>query len=116
MSAIADAIDRNVEHRKGVAQTSRGAYYEHVLNGGARTQRERIMALWDFMQIPLNRRQISELTHIPINAVCGRVGALLEADALVVSHTDLDPETNKRVEYLEPAPQELQQGRLGLGG
>ncbi len=95
----------------GVKETSRAAYQEHVRSGRAKTQREIILELLEKKWVPHNRRQISLLTGIPINAVCGRVNALLEDGALRVAYVDEDPVTGKRVEYLEPAPM---QARLPL--
>lgn len=91
-----------------VKATSRSSYYQHVITGKAETQRERILACLLDSAVPLNRRQISELTGIPINAVTGRVNALMEKDrdgyAFVVKAYDgRDPVTRRPCEYLEAA-------------
>jgi len=84
-----------------VTQTSRGAYRGHVISGKARTQRGQIYQLILKSAVPLNRRQISSLLQIPINAVCGRVNSLIKSDAIKVAFVSKDPVTDKRVEYLQ---------------
>lgn len=89
-----------------VKETSRSAYIHHVSSGKAMTQRERIMDFLERHQMPRNRRQIAQMTGIPINAVCGRVNTLLEDEQLHVAYIDKDETTGKRVEFLEPKPQQ----------
>jgi hypothetical protein len=89
-----------------VRGTSRSAYQEHVVSGKAVTQRERILECLRDAATPLNRRQIHKLTGIPINAVAGRVNALMEEKAgnhaLVRKVYDgRDPVTGAPCEYLE---------------
>jgi len=76
------------------------------------TQRERILDFLERHQMPRNRREISVMTGISINAVCGRVNALLEDDELHVAYVDEDQVTGKRVEFLEPKPTEPRQAVL----
>lgn len=90
----------------GVRGTSRSAYQEHVVAGKAETQRERILECLRDSATPLNRRQIHKITGIPINAVTGRVNALMEekdgAPALVHKVYDgRDPVTGAPCEFLE---------------
>ena len=106
-----------------VKNTSRRAHHEHVLDGKATTELARILACIRDSAVELNRRQISELTGIPINAVTGRVNSVLEdkdlrdglmkADretgkrkpALIrVAYELVDPVTHRSVEYLELLP------------
>lgn len=96
----------------GVKTTSRSAYRKQVIEGKTATQRERILEFLERHALPRNRRQISLLTGIPINAVCGRVNALLENGDLRIACVDVDPTTGKRVEYLEPTPRIIKQGRM----
>ncbi len=71
------------------------AYLEHVKSGKCTTQRERVMyCILD--HAPVSRDQISKLTGIPINAVCGRVHSLLHPDP--DDKTILGP---VKIEYLE---------------
>lgn len=95
-----------------VKTTSRTSYREHVLDGKARTQRERITELLEKTQEPWNRREISVVTEIPINAVCGRVKALIDSGELIVSYVAVDPSTNQRVEYLELPSKVLSQAEM----
>ncbi len=91
--------------------TSREAYRAHVIDGGAFTQRVRILNLLDESPCALNRRQIGQLLNIPINAVCGRVKCLIDSGLVRVAYCDLDQLTMKRVEYLRSV-RELKQGEL----
>ena len=85
-----------------VKQTSRSSYYDQVISGKAKSQRERILELLRTDNLPPhNRREISLRLHIPINAVCGRVRAMIDNGDIRVAYIAEDPQTNKRVEYLE---------------
>lgn len=95
-----------------ITETSRRAYRQQVLDGKATTQRSRILALFDTYPMALNRRQMCQFTGIPINAVTGRVKAMLDSGLMYVAYYDIDPVTDKRVEYLRPAPREPEQGQL----
>ena len=54
-------------------------YRQVVLCGSAGTQRARILDLLQaWYPRPLSRHQISEYTGIPLNAVCGRIAALMD--------------------------------------
>jgi len=96
----------------GVKQTSIDAYQEQALSGRSRTQRERILKFLEDHQLPRNRREISIMTGISINAVCGRVNDMLYEGQLHVAYIDQDPVTRKKVEYVEPKPKDPVQGRL----
>lgn len=90
----------------GVKGTSRSAFYEHFMSGKTRTQRERILECLRDSATPLNRRQIHIITGIPINAVTGRVNALMEEKAgkpaLVRRVYDgRDPVTGAPCEFIE---------------
>ena len=84
-----------------VTATSIQSYYDHVIEGKATSQRERIFLLLKKYH-PLSRRLISEITCIPINAVCGRVNALIDDGKVEVTHVEKDTVTKRRVEYLAP--------------
>lgn len=96
----------------GVKQTSIDAYQEQAITGRSRTQRERILKFLVDHQMPRNRREISIMTGIPINAVCGRINDMLFEGQLHIAFIDEDPVTRKKVEYLEPKPKEPVQGKL----
>jgi len=84
-----------------VKPTSRSSYYDHVVSGKAKSQRERILELLRTDNLPPhNRREVSLVLRIPINAVCGRVKALIDNGDIRVAYIAEDPQTNKRVEYL----------------
>ena len=91
----------------GPTSTSRQSYYKHVVTGKARSQRQCILDFLEQHHIPANRRQISVMTGIAINAVCGRVNALIENGDVVVAYVAEDPITEKRVEWLEIPPKQL---------
>jgi hypothetical protein len=84
-----------------VKSTSIDSYYQHVIDGKARTQREKIYDCISQSSIPLTRRGISALTRIEINAVCGRVNSLIEAGLVQVALIARSGVTGKKVEYLE---------------
>jgi len=93
-----------------VTATSRSSYRDHVISGKAKSQRQKILDLLEMASLPRNRREISLLLGIPINAVCGRVAALLENGDIRIAYVERDPQTNQRVEYLEfvyPEPTQL---------
>ena len=102
------------------ATASRSSYRSLVIEGKARTQREKIMLFMEQHQLPRNRREISIMTGYPINVVTGRVNALIEDGALIEEHFCVDPVTNRRVGYVEPptvyksytVPDALLQGKL----
>jgi DNA-binding IclR family transcriptional regulator len=64
-------------HKRKMRITSMDAYQEIVESGKALTQEQAV-----FAEIKKNngctRQDISTYSHIPINAVCGRVNALLK--------------------------------------
>ena len=82
--------------------TSLSSYGQHVLNGKATSQRNRILDCLFESGVPLSRRQIKELTGLEINAVCGRVNALLKSDLIHVVCESIDPGTDRMVELLWP--------------
>ena len=82
--------------------TSLSSYQQHVLNGKATSQRNRILDCLFESSAPLSRRQIKELTGLEINAVCGRVNALLKSDLIHVVCESIDPGTDRMVEMLGP--------------
>jgi hypothetical protein len=84
-----------------VALTSRRAHRDQVVSGRAQTQRERILDCIRASAVPLTRRQISELTRIPINAVCGRVNVLVASGLARVAYEDEDQVTGTRAQFLE---------------
>ena len=61
-----------------VSLTSTHAHREQIVSGRAQSQRERILECLKDSAVPLTRRQVSELTRIPINAVTGRVNPIVE--------------------------------------
>ena len=94
-----------------VRPTSRSSYYDHVVSGKSKSQRVRIMESMLLHRFPRNRREISLMTGIPINAVCGRVNALIENGDLQIARINIDPSTGRRVEYLA-IPYKVIQARL----
>jgi len=92
-----------------VSLTSLHAHRDQIVSGRAQTQRERILECLKNSAVPLTRRQISELTHIPINAVCGRVSTLLVSDLVCIAYEDEDQGSGTRAQFLEPVrPQPMQ--------
>ena len=82
-----------------VKSTSRSSYYQHVIEGKAKTQREQILECLKDSK-PLTRLQISDITGIRLTSVCGRVNALIENGQVSVDHEGIDPATNRPAEYL----------------
>ena len=82
-----------------VKPTSRSSYYDHVMEGKAKTQRERILECLENSK-PLTRLQISDITGIRLTSVCGRVNALIENNQVSIDHEGIDPATNRPAEYL----------------
>lgn len=85
-----------------VSLTSAHAHREQILSGRSATQRGRILDCLRNSAVPLTRRQISELTRIPINAVCGRVNTLVASGLVRVVYEDEDQGTATRAQFLEP--------------
>ena len=85
--------------------TSLSSYRHHVLNGKATSQRNQILDCLFESTVPLSRRQIKELTGLEINAVCGRVNALLKSDLIHVVCESIDSGTDRMVEMLGPQAQ-----------
>ena len=94
-----------------IREASRAAHYNHVIGGKSKSQREIIMDFMERHQLPRNRREIALMTGIPINAVTGRVNALIENGELIEEHFAEDPVTGQRVGYLE-IPFKVIQARL----
>jgi len=92
-----------------VSLTSTHAHREQIVSGRAQSQRERILECLKNSAVPLTRRQISELTRIPINAVCGRVDTLLVSELVCIAYEDEDQGTGTSAQFLEPVrPQPVQ--------
>jgi hypothetical protein len=89
--------------------TSLVGYREHVISGKATSQRNRILGCLFESDTPLDRRQLSVLTRIPINAVCGRVNTLIKSGLVRVAYEAADPATGRLAQFLEPTwPQPMQ--------
>jgi predicted ArsR family transcriptional regulator len=92
-----------------VSSTSLHAHQEQIVSGRAQSQRERILECLKNSAVPLTRRQISEVTRIPINAVCGRVNTLVASELVRVAYEDEDQGTGTSAQFLEPVrPQPIQ--------
>lgn len=100
-----------------VKDTSIVAYSDHVIDGHARTQRERILSVirGDHSQLkpPVSRNELEYFFRRPavddgkpikMSSICGRVKSLLQSGQIKVAKVDRDPITKKRVEYLEVVP------------
>ena len=104
-TALVALLERGFAGRPGrrplTSFTSRHAYAEQVVSGRATTQRERILECLKASAVPLTRRQLSELTRIPLNAVCGRVNVLVTDGLARVAFEDEDQVTHTRAQFLE---------------
>ena len=97
--------------------TSLTSYREAVLSGATGSQRGKILACLFDSAVPLSRQQITQVTGIPLNAVCGRVNQLLgrekvpekQREPLIkVAYEEKHPVSGGVREYLEPIwPQHL---------
>jgi len=103
----------------GVRLTSLHAHTEQVISGRARTQREKILECLRQHNGSLTRRMISELTRIPINAVTGRVNAMLPADGKIglvrVAYEEVDPGTARVSEWIDLVTPEPKQREFNFG-
>jgi len=105
------------------AHTSTTAYREHVIDGKAGSQRNRVLKALRFFG-PRSRAGIVALFEdhgllaahpeidgppIPLASVCGRVNAMLESGLLRVAKEDIDERTGHRVQYLEAVRPEPKQ-------
>ena len=93
----------------GSTYTSLVGYREHVISGKATSQSNRILGCLFESDTPLDRRQLSVLTRIPINAVCGRVNTLIKSELVRVAYEAVDPATGRLAEFLEPVWPQLKQ-------
>ena len=94
-----------------VTTTSRHAHREQIISGRATTQREQILECLRNSAVPLTRRQISELTRLPINVVTARANVLIASGLARVAHEDEDQVTGSRAQFLEavtPQPKQRQ--------
>ena len=73
-----------------VSLTSLHAHQEQVVSGRAQTQTEKILDCLLSVDA-LTRRQISELSRLPINVVCARVDVLIKSGRAHVAYEDKDP-------------------------
>ena len=93
----------------GPTYTSLVGYREHVISGKATSQRNRILGCLFESDTPLDRRQLSVLTRIPINAVCGRVNTLIKSELVHVAYEAVDPATGHIAQFIEPTWPQLKQ-------
>ncbi len=65
------------------SQASTLNYYERVLNGTARFQRDKVMRsiLWHHPK-QLTRHQLSKITGIPIQSICSAVYSLVKSECI----------------------------------
>lgn len=105
-------------------RSSRTAYREHIEEGRATSQLERVLACLRESAVPITARQIAAITGVPITAVTGRIWEVKEdpecpgqtrptilgkrSTALVrIAYTARDPGTGRPADFLElitPAP------------
>lgn len=96
--------------KTAVRETSLKSYDAIRADGTAATQAGRVLA-YVRRNPGASRGDIERSTGIRINAVCGRVNELLEANALRETAEKIDPETRQPVMMLEAVPV---QARLDL--
>lgn len=83
-----------------VKQTSWSAYQDVLRGGVAKNQCEQILQSINFSQTPVSRAEIAKSTGVSINAVCGRVNALLAAEVIYVAGVSKCKITGRNVEKL----------------
>lgn len=96
--------------------TSVVAYREHVLDGKATSQRQRILNCLLAYDRPINRSDLADLfqnnrdlidttwdhgPEIPLASICGRLNVLIASGLVRVVDERTDPRTGHRVEYVE---------------
>jgi len=89
------------------ATTSIQAYHSLVTSGSLQPREQQVMAAFGPMT-KLTLQQISEAIGMPINAVCGRVRALLDKGVLEVVGESVDPTTNKAQQVLALAKRQTE--------
>ena len=77
-------------------------------------QRRQILRMFEISKQPFNRRQIANLTRIPINVICWRVKGMLDSGLLRVTHEAKDPVTGQDSEFLFPTSGEVRQMKFAL--
>ncbi len=96
------------------AYTSAVAYREHVIEGKATSQRQRILNLLLASEVPLSRAEIANYfkgtpfgdtwdfgPDIPLASVCGRLAALIESkQAIELDGLVIDPLTKHKVKVV----------------
>lgn len=97
-----------------IKSTSIESYYQHVIDGKARFQRELIYDCISKSTVPLSRRDISSLLGIEINAVCGRVNVLIESGFVRVKFIERSQLTGRKIEFLEATMPPLEQRKFDL--
>lgn len=77
--------------------------YAHLVGAKKLQPKEAVvLAVFENACAALCRQQISELSGMSINGVCGRVKSLLDKGLLKVDHKEVWPATGQRVDYLIP--------------
>ena len=84
-----------------VTKTSKQAYDELVSSGKAATQRGIILNAMLRQYRGLTRRELSTVSGLEINAVCGRVNELVKNGALKEDREVRCPTTGKTVSLVE---------------
>lgn len=84
-----------------VRETSKAAFYQHSVSGALLSQRQLILLFLE-REGPHTRKQISDLTGIPINAVTGRVKELID-DRKVIDERVVKGEFGRNVHLVEVA-------------
>lgn len=98
-----------------VRETSFQAYRKILADG---TNESQIAIVYRALKEngPMSRRQISKITGFEINAVCGRVNALIKRGICIDDETMIDPVTNKEVAVVRAYDLVLTQRELFDGG
>jgi len=87
--------------RTQVARTSIDAYYDNSFQETLQPKEAVVMEVFqNRFGSSFSRQELSKITEMPINAVCGRVKSLLLKNELVVVGTRFDPSTRKSQELL----------------
>jgi hypothetical protein len=96
--------------RTQVARTSIDAYYDNSFQETLEPKEAVLMGVFqNSFGGSFSRQELSKITEMPINTVCGRVKSLLLKNELIVVGTRFDASTRKSQELLSVP--ELQ-GRL----
>jgi ribulose kinase len=86
--------------KTAVAQTSLDAFHSLPVAGYLQPKEAQVMAVFGCAENTFTRQQLSRITRMPLEGVCGRVRSLLDKKALAVRGYIYNRRTRKTRELL----------------